>query len=139
MGGLYLDIVFGTSRLRRLLLWCGGAAVLSGLCLLLSAAGNLYLIASIVLLLVQRGYVAGHHKMILERLRNVFVRETEHVLPEGVLPLDRNAVLSGCGNKAYRLSVLRSADVPVPNSIVLTSQFLGRYLQHSEIQKQQML
>jgi len=117
---LYIDNVFVRSARQRILVWIGGMLVLTVTASLLNAAADIYLIASAALLLLQRAIVT---KQIAKPIRWLKRRR----LGNDIVSLDDVERLSGCGNKAYRLGVMRAHGFPVPEGIVLTARFLDRF------------
>jgi rifampicin phosphotransferase len=87
---------------------------------LLSGAADVYVIASVVLLLVQRTVASGHVKRLILGLRRLRGQDS-------VVPLSDVEALAGCGNKALRLGQLRAAGIAVPDGVVLTSRFLEQF------------
>ena len=87
---------------------------------LLNGAADIYLIVSVALLLLQRAIVTKQFAYLMrsiERWR----------LGDDIVALDDVEQLSGCGNKAYRLGVMRTNGFPVPEGIVLTARFLEKF------------
>jgi rhodanese-related sulfurtransferase/membrane protein insertase Oxa1/YidC/SpoIIIJ/phosphohistidine swiveling domain-containing protein len=116
----YIDLAFATTRNRRIAIWVLALPALTATGALLSAAADIYLITSAVLLIAQRLWVVGFYETVL-------LRWQRSRMPEGVIALADAARLQGCGNKAYRLALLRAAALPVPDGLVLTSDFLTRF------------
>jgi rhodanese-related sulfurtransferase/membrane protein insertase Oxa1/YidC/SpoIIIJ/phosphohistidine swiveling domain-containing protein len=116
----YIDLAFATTRNRRIAIWGLALPALTATGALLSAAADIYLITSAVLLIAQRLWVVGFYETML-------LRWQRSRMPEGVVALADAARLQGCGNKAYRLALLRAAALPVPDGLVLTSDFLTRF------------
>jgi membrane protein insertase Oxa1/YidC/SpoIIIJ/phosphohistidine swiveling domain-containing protein len=116
---LYLDIAFARNRNQRILVWLITLPVLTATGALLSAAADVYMIASAALLLVQRAIVSGQ----LAKLRE-FWRDLHD---DGIVALQDVDRLKGCGNKAYRLAQLRMHGIAVPDGWVLTSRFLAQF------------
>jgi rhodanese-related sulfurtransferase/membrane protein insertase Oxa1/YidC/SpoIIIJ/phosphohistidine swiveling domain-containing protein len=117
---VYLDMAFVRTRMHRLLAWGIGLPVFGATGMLLSGAADLYVIASVILLLVQRAIVEGRvTRLILgwRRLRG----------QDWVVPLTDVEALATCGNKALRLGRLRAAGMAVPDGVVLTSRFLEHF------------
>jgi rifampicin phosphotransferase len=117
---LYLDSAFVRTSRQRILTWIGGMLVLTATGSILSAAADIYLIASAVLLYLQRAIVT---KQIARLIRSIRRRQ----LGNEVVLLDDIERLSYCGNKAYRLGVMRAHGFPVPEGIVLTARFLDKF------------
>ena len=128
----YLDLVFGETRLRRLLIWGLGIPLLGVTGALLSAAADIYLITSAVLLTVQRLFVAGTVSAAIAATTKRWRRGT-------VVPLAWADQLAGCGQKVYRLAQLRQHGIPVPDGVVLTSRFLTQFTAAAPTQRQQLL
>ena len=84
---------------------------------LFGAGADIYLIASAVLLLVQRAWVVGR----FTAAANLWRRWR---LPQGAISLDDVPLLAGKGNKAHRLAQMRVAGMPVPNGLLLSPVFL---------------
>ena len=121
---LYIDLAFATSRKKRIGVWLLALPPLTVTGALLSAAADVYLIASAALLIVQRLWVCGAFAAMLEKWRRSRV-------PAGIVELADVARLDGCGNKAYRLARLRAVGLPVPDGVVLASAFLSRFAEAS--------
>lgn len=117
---IYLDAAFVSSRRHRLLIWPIGMVILTATGALLSFAVDVYLVVSAVLLLVQRAAVTMTWADIGRWWRR------RH-LSDGVVLLDDAQLLSGSGNKAYRLAVMRSHGFTVPEGVVLTTHFLDKF------------
>lgn len=117
---VYLDSAFVRTLTHRVLVWTIGMVVLTATGRLLSAAADVYLVASAALLLIQRAWVTNKLGDVVRWLRRLR-------LPDGVVPLDDAERLAGCGNKAYRLGVIKSQGFPVPAGLVLTSEFLAKF------------
>ena len=117
---LYVDRVFVTKTKHRVIVWLTVLPMMVATGLLFSAAGNIYLIGSAVLLLVQRTWVDGTFAAMARAWRR-------RRLPHGVIPLDEVSELLDKGNKAYRLSQLRAAGMPVPDGLVLSTAFLEAF------------
>ena len=116
----YIDLAFATTRNRRIVIWALALPALTATGALLSAAADIYLITSAVLLIAQRLWVVGFYESMLRRWQR-------SRMPAGIVALADAARLQGCGNKAYRLALLRAAALPVPDGLVLTSDFLTRF------------
>jgi len=117
---LYLDIVFARTRMQRLLTWGIAIPVLTATGALLSAAADIYVIVSAILLLVQRAFVSGQVQKIARAVsRYSYDRE--------IIALEDTDRLSSRGNKAYRLSVLKAHGICVPDGVILTSRFLSEF------------
>lgn len=130
LAGVYLVWAVAKTR-RQAYLWCGlGLPALMWMVTPLSAAANLYLCMSLLLLLVQRGYVTGDLPRLWARLRR-----PRRSLPDGIIPLGRSEALSNAGNKALRLSQMAEAGLPVPFGLVMRSDALDRYAALGDRQK----
>ena len=123
----YLCITIARTRRQRIATWLIGMPVMMATGALLSAAVDIYLVASASLLLLQRSIVAFDRSaaMALIRARRIWLQR--RLLPAGVITLDDTGQLKDCGNKAYRLAQLRAEGVDVPGGLVLTSEFLQRF------------
>lgn len=117
---LYCDMAFGRSKKQRALIWLIAMPVLTTTGTLLSAAADLYILATAMLLLLQRLYVTGAFARLAANLRRAR-------LDEGVVALSQPERLTDCGNKAYRLARMRQEGLPVPDGVVLTPQFLAGF------------
>lgn len=115
----YLDLAFATTRVKRVLIWLAGLPLLTATGALLTAGGDIYLIASATLLVIQRLWVIGW----FATMRQAWQRSR---VPDGIIVLDDVSRLENCGNKAYRLARMRAAGMPVPDGVVLTPAFLAR-------------
>jgi rifampicin phosphotransferase len=115
----YLDLAFATTRTKRLIIWITALPILTATGALLTAAGDVYLITSAALLVLQRLWVSGQ----FAAMRQAWQRSR---VPEGIIVLDDVSRLANCGNKAFRLARMRAAGMPVPNGLVLTPTFLSR-------------
>lgn len=116
----YLDVVFVRTRTQRILTWLIGMPALVATGTLLSAAADIYMIASAALLLVQRAWVSGSLAALGRRVGSW--------RDEGIVPLKQSDRLTDCGNKAYRLSVMLADGIPVPDGVVLTGSFLETFV-----------
>jgi rifampicin phosphotransferase len=128
----YIDLAFATTRNRRIAIWALALPALTATGALLSAAADIYLITSSVLLIAQRLWVVGFYETMLQRWQR-------SRMPKGVVALSDVANLQGCGNKAYHLALMRAAAVPVPDGVVLTSDFLTRFATESADARQREL
>ena len=86
----------------------------------LSAAADCYLVISAGLLLLQRAVVTNQFSIFAHWIRR-------WRLGDDVVSLDDIQRLSGCGNKAIRLGVMRSHGFAVPEGVVLTARFLEKF------------
>ena len=114
---LYVDLAFITKSKHRLVIWLVVLPIMIATGALLSAGADIYLIASAVLLLIQRMWVSGQFAAIKTTWHRIR-------LPSGIIALDDAPRLADKGNKVYRLSQMRAAGMPVPNGLLLTSDFL---------------
>jgi rifampicin phosphotransferase len=117
---LYCDWAFGRGKKQRVVLWVLALTLLTVTGTLLSAAADLYIVFTAVLLLLQRAVVTGQFRRLAGYLRNVR-------RDKGVVLLSEAERLVHCGNKAYRLARLRTEGVPVPDGAVLTPEFLKTF------------
>jgi rifampicin phosphotransferase len=115
---LYIDSAFVRNKRQRMLAWAISVPLFTASAALLSAAADIYIIASVVLLLIQRAVVTGQFAASWSRLRRM-------KLDRRVITLDEPALLSGHGNKAFRLAQMRAAQMPVPDGIVLPPRLLS--------------
>jgi rifampicin phosphotransferase len=116
----YFDMAFVTTRKHRLLVWAIGMPLFITVGALLSGAADLYVVASVFLLLVQRAIVDGQFGRMLKAWRRLR-------RDDGMIPLSDADALSNCGNKSYRLARMKALGINVPNGVVLTSRFLERF------------
>lgn len=124
-----------TPRQRKLWLLLG-VPVLFAMVFSLSAAANAYLCFSLSLLLLQRAYVTGMHRALLQQIALRRHQRNLAKLPAGVIPMGYTEELSSAGNKALRLSVLKNAGLPVPGGVVLRNEAIASYRQMSPAQKE---
>jgi phosphohistidine swiveling domain-containing protein len=117
---IYCDLAFGRSTRQRALIWIIAVSLLTIAGTLLSAAADLYIVFTAVLLLLQRAIVSGGFARLVVAFRR-------RRLGVGIVPLREAERLVNCGNKAYRLARLRGAGVPVPDGVVLTRDFLAAF------------
>lgn len=124
---------------RARLLWMGlGVPALFAMVLGLSFAANAYLCFSLALLLVQRAYVVEAHKPVLAWLRARIDGLGAAKLPRDIHALRESDALTEAGNKAYRLSIMKNAGLPVPNGVVVKGPALD-HLAALPLEKQQAL
>ena len=116
----YIDLAFATSRMKRIVIWLVALPALTATGAVLSAAADIYLITSAVLLVLQRLWVAGDFNAMHTAWRRGRV-------PQGIVALEDVSLLENCGNKAYRLARMRAAGMPVPDGVVLTPAFMSRF------------
>ncbi len=117
---LYLDLAFARALSHRLWIWLVTLPLLTATGALLSAAADLYIIASALLLLLQRAFVVG----VPTKLAHVFSRIGRDDM---VVSLSETGRLADCGNKAYRLAQLRAQGFAVPDGLVLTPRFIENF------------
>ncbi|CAN7470643.1 YidC/Oxa1 family membrane protein insertase [Bradyrhizobium sp. LjRoot220] len=115
---LYIDSAFVRSKRQRMLAWAVSVPLFTVSAALLSAAADIYIIASVILLLTQRAVITGQFALFWSHLRRM-------KLDRRVITLDEPALLTGHGNKAFRLAQLRAIQVPVPDGVVLPPHFLS--------------
>lgn len=120
----YILITVAKKKMHRLLTWVLGLPIFTAIAALLTVAGDLYLNASLLFLLMQRGFASGFYDSIIIGLKKAWGK---YFNLEGLIPLSREEELIGCGNKAFRLSQLRSRNVAVPDGVVLTESFLANF------------
>lgn len=126
--GLYVDWSLVTKRWHRLVNWLVAVPLLAIAAALLTAAADLYMIASAALLLVQRAFVTGAVARILARIGSLLGRLTSRRLPHAaIVPLSEPGRLQSAGNKALRLAQMKAAGIPVPDGLVLTAPFLAAW------------
>jgi rifampicin phosphotransferase len=116
----YIDAVFARNWKHRAAIWVIGIGILTVTGAMLSAAADLYVIASIILLLVQRAFVAGWVSALITLCKR-------RRKSESVISLDDPERLSACGNKVFRLAKMRAHHVAVPDGLVLTDKFLTKF------------
>ena len=129
---VYLDAAFVQTRRHRLLIWSIGMVVFTATGALLSLAVDVYLVASAVLLLVQRAAVMITWATVWADIRRWWRRRR---LSDGVVLLDDAQLLTNSGNKAYRLAIMRSHGFTVPEGVVLTTRFLDKFATASAPQR----
>jgi rhodanese-related sulfurtransferase/membrane protein insertase Oxa1/YidC/SpoIIIJ/phosphohistidine swiveling domain-containing protein len=117
---LYIDMAFVRTRMQRIGVWAAVFPVFIATGALFSAGTDIYLVMSAGLLIVQRLCVSG----VPARLALGWRRRR---LGAHVVSLDDPERLAGHGNKAYRLGLMRAADVPVPAGVLLTPAFLADF------------
>jgi rhodanese-related sulfurtransferase/membrane protein insertase Oxa1/YidC/SpoIIIJ/phosphohistidine swiveling domain-containing protein len=121
---IYLHIGLARTRRQRWLVWTVGLAAMTVAAGLLSAAAALYLVISAILLLLQRAIIVTGLEPVRAAVRHYKSLWRRWRLPSGVIALADVERLTGCGNKAYRLALLKRSGLPVPDGIVLTVAFL---------------
>ncbi len=120
----YLDLVFGKTPRQRLLIWAVGMVVLTLMTAYLGAGAGLYVLTSGVLIVLQRLIVTAEKGWLPRMWHGLW---NKPVVTPGIVPLQQADALAGCGNKAYRLALLKAAGIPVPDGVVLDTAFLERY------------
>lgn len=117
---------------RQIKLWLVvGVPLLFAMVFSLSAAANAYLCFSLSLLLLQRAYVTGLHKSLKHQLDLWRQKRQLAQLPAGVIPMGFSEELAQAGNKALRLSVMKTAGLPVPDGLVLRQEAIADFQQMS--------
>ncbi|WP_255008843.1 PEP/pyruvate-binding domain-containing protein [Roseovarius sp. M141] len=129
LAGIYLHWAVAKSTKQATLCWIIGAPAMFALVFQLSAAGNIYLCTSLILLLVQRAFVVGLVQRSGSAVQHAWQRWKVRNIFHGIVPLDYTGALIGSGNKSYRLSVLKKAGVPVPGGVVIRSDAIEAYTQ----------
>lgn len=124
---LYLHDVVAKNRRQQGYVWLAGFPGLTVLAAMLSGAGNLYLIVSVLLLLLQRTFVVGRFGVIKGAAAKLKQSWRNWRSRGGIVPLAYVDQLTSCGNKSYRLAKLHSHGVAVPDGLVLTDAFLKRF------------
>lgn len=124
---LYVQLAFDLEGRRRLWLWLVSLPLLTVSLGLLGAGVGLYIVASALLLLVQRAIVTGAAAAAVKSIATRRSRARFRRLGEaGIVPLAAGAdALAGCGNKAVNLARLMQLGLPVPSGVVLTARGLG--------------
>lgn len=126
--GLYVQWSMARTGWHRLIIWLAVAPLLALAAALLPAAAGIYMVASALLLLVQRAFVTGTVERAMNRLATAARRRFGRKLPHpGIVTLADTDRLATAGNKALRLARLRAAGFPVPDGVVLTSAFLAAW------------
>lgn len=128
----YLDWAFGRGVRQRLIMAAVTLAAGTWLAAQFNAGSVLYLVASGVLLLMQRLAVA------IRGTGNALAGPVP-ALPEGAISLNEVQSLIGQGAKAYNLARLKAAGLPVPDGVLLTEPFLARLSNAAPSQRQQLL
>jgi rhodanese-related sulfurtransferase/phosphohistidine swiveling domain-containing protein len=117
---LYVHMALARKTSHRVTIWAIGFPLLVGTGALFSAGADLYLVASALLLLLQRTAVAGGFAELYSLWRRLW-------LGRDIISLDEPGRLLLYGNKAYRLAQMRSQGLPVPRGILLTPSFLEEF------------
>ena len=124
---IYVHIAITSNRKHRMMLWGIALPLMAAGGAMLSAAANIYVLSSAVLLLAQRAVIGGVVGSLLLALERWCARLRRRLGPVGVVHLRDPEGLVGCGNKAYRLAQLRAHGFPVPEGLVLTPRFLAPF------------
>ncbi|WP_254054564.1 PEP/pyruvate-binding domain-containing protein [Roseovarius sp. EL26] len=135
LGGVYLHWAVAKTRRQAMIWWAIGTPLLFALTCGLSAAGNIYLCISLILLLIQRAYVTGFPGRMSRKFEEFSQYRVDSRLPKGVIPLRLSASLQGSGNKSYRLSLLKNAGLPVPDGLVIRSSAIAQFGAMSDADK----
>lgn len=129
--GVYVHWTLVRTLRHKVITWAVAVPLLVVSAALLSAAADVYMVASAVLLLGQRWLVASRAAPQARRQdgprQGWSVSRRRKLEQDGVVSLDHPERLKWAGNKAHRLARLRALDMPVPDGLVLTSEFLERY------------
>ncbi|MDE2228350.1 MAG: YidC/Oxa1 family membrane protein insertase [Alphaproteobacteria bacterium] len=118
---VYLVVSMARTRRQQILVGIGGVVVFTAIAGLLSAAVDLYLVASVAIMLIQRlalGIDVGAWRGRVARAM---------AARNGIVSLARAPFLENCGNKAARLGMMRAEGLPIPEGLVLTPSFLERF------------
>ncbi len=136
---VYVHIAITSNRKHRMLLWGIAFPLMVAGGALLSAAANIYVVISAVLLLAQRAVIGGGMGAFVLALQRLSALCRRWLVPAGVVRLSDQDGLSGCGNKAYRLAQLRAQGFPVPDAVVLTPRFLAQFANGSKLRRRRQL
>lgn len=117
MVGAYLHVSLARTYRQRLAVWLVAFPLFVAAAALMSAAANVYIVASMALLFVQRWVVQKPWRAFMLR----------RAVRADVLDLALAGHRADCGNKAFRLGKLIELGVDVPRGVVLSSAFLGRF------------
>ncbi len=126
LAAVYLLWAIAKTPRARLLWMVLGVPVLFAMVVGLSFAANAYLCFSLSLLLAQRAYVVDAHRPLVNWIRTMRADATSPSLPQDIHPLRDSDALTEAGNKAYRLSVMQNAGLPVPGGVVIKGPALDR-------------
>jgi rifampicin phosphotransferase len=129
---LYVDLAFVTKTKHRVIVWLTMLPLMVVTGALFGAGGDLYLIASAALLLIQRLWVSGRFAALAQAWRR-------WRLGDQIISLEDAERIAGLGNKAFRLAQIRKEGMPVPEGIVLTPDFLGEFSKLSAERRQAQL
>ena len=117
----YVDLAFARSTRQRIIIWAVTLPLLTATGALFSAGADIYLVASAALLLLQRMAIAGD----LGRLRQAWRR----ALPaHRLITLDDPERLAEHGQKTFRLARMRAEGMPVPDGLLLPSDYLEEFV-----------
>lgn len=128
LGCFYIQTAVAKNRRQLLIGWAIGFPIFTVLAWILSAAGGVYLVVSISLLLLQRAFVTGQLSLIKLGWNSLKVRINNRRYRDGIIPLSCSEILTECGNKSYRLSKLMADGIAVPNGVVLHARFLRQFI-----------
>jgi rhodanese-related sulfurtransferase/membrane protein insertase Oxa1/YidC/SpoIIIJ/phosphohistidine swiveling domain-containing protein len=131
LAGIYLVFAVAKNKNQRIWYFVLGAPVMAALTFQLSAAGNIYLCFSLVLLLMQRAYVVGTLGEMASVIHSTWRKLVIARWHMGVIPLSDTQALATAGNKALRLSIMRREGLPVPNGVVLSTSVIDRFINGS--------
>jgi membrane protein insertase Oxa1/YidC/SpoIIIJ len=124
--GIYLQMALANTRMRRIISWGLVVPLLFAMVFRLTAAGTIYLNFSLILLLIQRMYVTGILGQINNTIHQSIERWKIRNIYNGIIPLDYTQALKSCGNKSYRLAILKNAGFEVPQGAVVGSGVLKK-------------
>lgn len=121
----YLQWIVVKSRRARWLWWIIGAPLTFALMTTLSAAGNIYLLISLLLLIAQRIYVQRKYAMPDGPAP---LDSRPDGLPEYIYTLGDSDLPDDLGNKALRLAEMAKQGLPVPKAFVISSDAIQRFM-----------
>jgi rifampicin phosphotransferase len=121
---LYVDLAFVRNTRQRIVTWVVVFPLLTATGTLFSAGADIYLIASALLLLLQRMAVAGDFGRLRQAWRRV-------LRAHRFVSLDDPEHLADHGQKAFRLARMRAEDMPVPDGLLLSSDYLEEFATQS--------
>ncbi len=119
---LYIHCTIARTRRHRIIAWLAGLPGFTVLGFALPSASAVYLVASALLLLLQRALVVGVPGLALRWVAEQMKRL--HPLPTGAVLLIDARDRADLGNKARRLGAMSVAGLPVPYGVVLDRSFL---------------
>ncbi|MEQ1652585.1 MAG: rhodanese-like domain-containing protein, partial [Hyphomicrobium sp.] len=128
----YLHITIARSTRQRIVVWALVMPAMMAIATPMSAAADIYLVSSAMLLLAQRAIIGTGISGICRRLQGLRQRLLRMRVPAGVIWLDDIEKQFNCGNKARRLGQLMADGVLVPQGLVLTEAFLTRIASASQ-------